>query len=60
MLIDVVLACTTQQRDTVPSICIRNHLNNNTGDGLSLSIHRSILQTLPDLRLPQMLRGTCA
>ena len=33
--------------------CLRNCLNRNTEDGLSLSLHRRLLQTHPDLRLTQ-------
>jgi hypothetical protein len=60
MPINVVLACSTQQRNIVPSKCVRNCLKRDTEDGMSLAVHRSILQTLPDLPLPQMLRDPCA
>ena len=33
--------------------CLRNCLNRNTEDGLSLPLHRRLLQTHPDLRLTQ-------
>jgi hypothetical protein len=33
--------------------CLRNCLNRDTEDGLSLSLHRRLLQTHPDLRLTQ-------
>ena len=53
IFISVVLRFPTQQRNTEPRECLRKCLNRDREDGLSLSLHRRLLQTHPDLRLTQ-------